>query len=78
MSLLGVPFFGLMAGRVVSLGNTTISINYEINWQEWAFGKNLDYDVFEVKMKDFRRWDRIEQQRCVSQVRVSMIKDLRL
>ena len=62
---MGVPFFGLMAGRVVSLGNTTISINYEINWQEWAFGTNLDYDVFEVKMKDFRGWDRIEQQRCV-------------
>ena len=62
---MGVPFFGLMAGRVVSLGITTISINYEINWQEWTFGKNLDYDVFEVKMKDFRGWDRIEQQRCV-------------
>ena len=78
---MGVPFFGLMAGRVVSLGITTISINYENNWQEWAFGTNLDYDVFEVKMKDFRRWgtwDWIEQQRCVSQVRVSMIKDLRL
>ena len=73
---MGVPFFGLMAGRVVSLGITTISINYENNWQEWAFGTNLDYDVFEVKMKDFRRWgtwDWIEQQRCVSQVRVSMI-----
>ena len=65
----------------MSLGNTTISINYEINWQEWAFGTNLDFDVFDVKMKDFRKWgtwDRIEQQRCVSQVRVSMIKDLRL
>ena len=65
----------------MSPGNATISINYEINWQEWSFGTNLDYDVFEVKMKDFRRWwtwDWIEQQRCVSQVRVSMIKDLRL
>ena len=46
--VLGVPFFGLMAGRVVSLGITTISINYEINWQEWAFGTNFDCDVSEV------------------------------
>ena len=77
---MGVPFFGLMAGKVVSPGNATISINYEISWQEWAFGTNFDCDVSEVKMKDFRRWRTwhwMEQQRYFSQVRISMIKNLR-